>query len=72
MEIADYSNLDGYSNLIVLRIENSPTINVESIITEATNLQRVRLTGLDLQLDTAQLLFYLMDFKGLDDNGKVE
>lgn len=40
-------SLAGESSLSTLRLENTPNLDVESIITNATNLSRVRLVGME-------------------------
>lgn len=61
--------LQGYTNLTALRIENCPTVDILDIMTKATNLQRVRLIGVDLIVDDGTFLENLKAYKGIDENG---
>ena len=40
-------NIAGYTNITTLRIENTPNIPIEAILTGATSLNRVRLLGVE-------------------------
>jgi WD40 repeat protein len=57
------------SNLTALRIEGCPTLDIQEIIENAPNLQRIRLLGVAWVLDSAQLLLALINMKGIDGNG---
>ena len=50
-ELKHFETLDmaGYENLTTLRIENTPHVPLDAIITDATNLNRVRLLGVEWQ-----------------------
>lgn len=61
--------LQGYTNLTALRIENCPTVDILDIMTRATNLQRVRLIGVDLIVDDETFLENLKAYKGINENG---
>lgn len=58
-----------YKNITTLTVENCPTIDLTDMLAKCTNLNRVRLTGIDWQLDDTSLLDRLLKMTGLDENG---
>lgn len=58
-----------YKNITTLTVEKCPTIDLIGMLTKCTNLSRVRLTGVDWQLDDTSLLDRLLKMTGLDENG---
>lgn len=58
-----------YKNITTLTVENCPTIDLTDMLAKCTNLNRVRLTGVDWQLDDTSLLDRLLKMTGLDENG---
>ena len=63
LEISDYSKIT------TLVAENCPTIDLVDMLGKCTSLNRVRITGVDWQLDDTSLLNKLLDMTGLDENG---
>lgn len=61
--------IEDYANITTLTVENCPTIDVDEMLTKCTNLNRVRLTGIDWNLDDTSLLDRLLVMTGLDENG---
>lgn len=53
--------LDGYSNITTLRIENTPNIPIETIITNAGTLDRVRLVGIEWIAESGATLAACME-----------
>lgn len=60
--------LASYANIKSLRIENSSGIDVANIVTNAPQLNRVRLVNADLQFATKAPLLALAAMGGLDEN----
>ncbi|MFR5505435.1 MAG: DUF6273 domain-containing protein [Lachnospiraceae bacterium] len=58
-----------YKNITTLTVEKCPTIDLIDMLAKCTNLNRVRLTGVDWQLDDTSLLDRLLKMTGLDENG---
>ena len=58
----------GYENLTTLRIENCPSLPLSDIVTAATNLNRVRLLGVNLTLSDSSVLDILAACGGKDEN----
>lgn len=58
-----------YKNITTLTVEKCPTIDLIGMLTKCTSLSRVRLTGVDWQLDDTSLLDRLLKMTGLDENG---
>lgn len=58
-----------YKNITTLTVEKCPTIDLTDMLAKCTNLNRVRLTGIDWQLDDTSLLDRLLKMTGLDENG---
>ena len=58
-----------YKNITTLTVEKCPTIDLTDMLAKCTNLNRVRLTGVDWQLDDTSLLDRLLKMTGLDENG---
>ena len=74
-DAAEFEMLDmaGYRNLTTLRIENTPNVPVADILSAASSLNRVRLIGLDWEVDTAadfeSIVQKLTTTGGLDASG---
>lgn len=58
-----------YKNITTLTVEKCPSIDLIDMLAKCTNLNRVRLTGVDWQLDDTSLLDRLLKMTGLDENG---
>lgn len=63
LDVADFSKLT------TLTVENCNTIDLSAILDRATNINRVRLIGIDWNLEDATLLEKLYMMKGLDKDG---
>lgn len=65
------TNLDvvDFSKLTTLTVENCNTIDLIAILDSATNINRVRITGVDWSLEDTSLLERLYIMKGIDKNG---
>ena len=61
--------IDDYKNITTLTIENCATIDAKTLLEKCTTLNRVRLTGVDWDLDDTSLLNRLLGMTGLDENG---
>lgn len=61
--------ISDYANITALVIENCATIDVQAMLAKCTNLSRVRLTGLDWQMEDTALLEKLYTMTGTDENG---
>lgn len=61
--------MEGYDALKTLHIENCPAIDVVSIISNASNLERLRLTGVNWSLQNVSFLQSLSEYGGIDENG---
>ena len=70
-EYIEEFSMDGYSALKTLLVENCPAIDTLSILDNATNLERVRLTGVDWNYPDTSFLYELKDRRlaGIDENG---
>ena len=64
--ITDFS-MPSYENINTLRIENTPNLPLQDIITGATELSRVRLIGIDESFADDSILGGLMNLGGLDE-----
>lgn len=63
----------GYANVTSLRVENAPAIPVEDILKSATNLARVRLFDLNLELEDTTVLDTLAKCSGINEtNDPIE
>ena len=62
-------SISDYSNITALVIENCATIDTKDLLNKCTALNRVRLVGLDWQLDDVSLLERLYGMTGTDENG---
>lgn len=58
-----------YANLTTLSLDNCNTLDAKDIINKATGLTRVRVTGINWELDDTTLLDRLAKMTGIDDNG---
>ena len=61
--------ISDYANITILVIENCATIDVKDMLAKCVNLNRVRLTGLDWELNDTALLESLYTMTGIDENG---
>ena len=61
--------IEDYANITTLTVENCSTIDLAEMLPKCTNLNRVRLTGIDWDLDDTSLLARLLAMTGLDENG---
>lgn len=66
--LADFI-IEGYENITTLTIENCSAINVLDLINKSPNLHRIRLTGVDWNLGSTDLLDRLAAITGIDENG---
>ena len=66
--IEDFS-LEGYDSLKTMWIENCPNIDTSLLINSATNLERIRLVGVDWSFDNTEFLLSLATIGGIDENG---
>lgn len=62
-------SLEGCANMTTLVLENCPAIDELELLGKAVNLNRVRLTSVDWQLDDTTLTDRLLTLHGIDDNG---
>jgi len=63
LDIADFSKLT------TLTVENCNTVDLLTILDNATNINRVRIIGIDWSLEDTTLLERLYTMKGIDKNG---
>ena len=63
LDIADFSKLTSFT------VENCNTIDLIAILNVATNLNRLRIVGIDWSLKDTTLLERLYSLKGIDKNG---
>lgn len=63
--------LEGYDAIKTIRIENCPTVASLDILSKSANVERVRLTNVDWNYDTAAEVLALADrnLAGIDENG---
>ena len=61
--------IEDYQNITTLTVENCPTIDLTAMLGKCVNLNRVRLTGVNWELDDTSLLDRLLKMTGLDENG---
>lgn len=66
--LKDFS-IESYDNITTLSIEDCPSISAISIINQAKNLNRLRLTGINWNLENDDLLKRLVKMSGIDENG---
>ena len=62
----DITSYDKFNTLI---IENCSTVDIKSILEQATNINRVRIIGIDWSLDNTDLLDEIYTMFGIDKNG---
>ena len=69
--LAYLTNLDiaDFSKLTALTVENCPSVDVINILDSARNINRVRITGIDWNLEDTTLLERLYLLKGKDKDG---
>ncbi len=64
---------EGFNNVGTLILDNLPNINVgdlfNAILDESNNLQRIRVTDLNLSMPDLEMLLELMNYAGIDDTG---
>ena len=65
----DNLDIESYRNLTTLTVENCSTIDVINIFELASNLNRVRITGIDWTLTDDSLLDRIYKMAGIDKNG---
>lgn len=61
-------SLAGYTNLATLRVENSKTVDISTILKNATNLARVRLLDVDIVADNWDVLERLGEMQGISED----
>ena len=59
----------GYDKISTMVIENCDVVDCKSLIDKATNVSRVRITGINWELDDTTLLDRIYGMKGIDRNG---
>ena len=62
-------DITDFSKLTTLTVENCNTIDLLTILDSATNINRVRIIGIDWSLEDTSLLERLYTIKGIDKNG---
>lgn len=61
--------IDGYDKITTAIIENCNTVDCINILKQATKLNRVRIIGVDWNLDSCDILNRLYKMAGIDKNG---
>ena len=61
--------IEKYDNITTLTIENCPTIDLKRMLDKCSSLNRVRLVGVEWNLDNTSLLDRLLGMAGIDENG---
>lgn len=62
-------DVTSFEKLTTLTVENCNTVDLISVLNTATNLNRVRITGVDWTLDDTSLLEKIYEMYGLDKSG---
>ena len=62
-------DITDFSKLTTLTVENCNTVDLLTILNSATNINRVRIIGIDWSLEDTTLLERLYTMKGIDKNG---
>ena len=62
-------NVSDFSKLTTLTVENCSTVDLLDILNNASNINRIRITGIDWSLENISLLDRLYLMKGIDKNG---
>ncbi len=62
-------SFEDYQNLTTIVIENCNTIDVLELLGKAPNISRVRITGIDWDLESTEALDRLYAMAGIDENG---
>lgn len=62
-------DITSFDKLTTLTIENCSTIDIKNILEKATNLNRVRIIGVDWSIEDTTLLEKLYSMSGIDGNG---
>ena len=62
-------DITDFSKLTTLTVENCNTVDLVTILKNATNINRVRIIGIDWVLEDTSLLERLYAMKGIDKNG---
>ena len=62
-------DIEDYSKLTTLTVENCNTVDVKEILRQASNVNRVRITGVDWTLEDTSLLDRIYNMTGLDKDG---
>lgn len=60
---------ENYDNITTLSIDNCPVIDEQDLLSKAINLTRLRLTGINWNLNDTVLLDRLAKMAGIDENG---
>lgn len=61
--------IENYENLTTLRLDNCPAVDEMELLSKAENLNRLRLTNINWNLDDTSLLDRLAKLSGIDENG---
>lgn len=61
-------SLESYANLRTLRFEDTPGVDSLLLVTNAVNLSRLRMTGIDWTIADTSLLNRMLRLMGLDEN----
>lgn len=59
----------GYDKISTMILENCNVVDCKSLIEKSKNVNRVRITGINWQLDDTTLLDRIYDMRGIDRNG---
>lgn len=62
-------NVTSFNNLTTLIVENCNTVDLQSILNIAPNINRVRIVGIDWSLEDTSLLEDIYKMSGIDKNG---
>ena len=62
-------DITDFSKLTTLTVENCNTVDLVTILNSATNVNRIRIVGVDWSLEDTSLLERLYALKGIDKNG---
>ena len=62
-------DIDGYTKLTTITVENCSTIDLIDIFDSAGNINRVRIIGVNWRLDDTDLLERIYSMKGIDKDG---
>lgn len=62
-------NISDFNNLSTLVIENCNTVNIKEFFDEAPNINRVRITGINWNIENTDILERIYKMYGIDKNG---